>query len=362
MKMYQTPTGCTGSDQVNAMEESVNTQLEQMFHQAAKRNALDYGVGRTTMTSGGAGDTLRLDAQKRECDGTIVFHAGRALELALHIVYARGADRILGRKHPSASKDQTKKIEKDRKTHSLVSLRCRIVNDLKERKMADALEDVYQRALHTGVVDLFVNEELVWSFYHPDDTPFIETKVAKMVSGAEMTLDHSLNPLGATIGPKDQTSHFMEMSQETFEDFLQKADSVYYAEDSSKGKKRKNMRWAHYSSRDHEYGRPYVVIGPKFFARLVRGVIGLSQQLWTWDEGFARRQLERRQDNIRKRVEILVDQNFREKIDLPEMISIDEWLKRGIAMEEPPKMSSKHDYDILHRKWEIRTKPKDGSS
>ena len=33
MKMYQTPTGCAGADQVNAMEESVNTQLEQMFHQ-----------------------------------------------------------------------------------------------------------------------------------------------------------------------------------------------------------------------------------------------------------------------------------------------------------------------------------------
>ena len=61
-------------------------------------------------------------------------------------------------------------------------------------------------------------------------------------------------------------------------------------------------------------------------------------------------------------MEILVDQNFREKIDLPEIISIDEWLKRVTAMGEPPKMSSKRDYDILHRKWEIRTKPKDGSS
>lgn len=95
MKTYQTPPGRAGADQINAMEESVNTQLEQMFHQAAKRNTLDYGVGRTTMISGGADDTLRLDAQKRECDGSIVFHAGRALELALHVVYARGADRIM---------------------------------------------------------------------------------------------------------------------------------------------------------------------------------------------------------------------------------------------------------------------------
>ena len=356
MKTFVKPRGkSAGSDQIDAMEESVNTQLEQMFDQVAKRNALDYGVGRTTMNFGGVDNILRLDAQKRECNSSIVFHAGRALELALHVVYARGADRILGREYPGVPKVQ---IKKDRKNHNLADLRCLIVRDLKERPMVDALEDVYQRALHTGVVDLFVNEELVWSFHLPDDTPFSETTVAKIVSGAEMTLDHSLNPLGATIGPKDPMSDFTRMPHETFEDFLGKADSVYYA----LGEKRRNMRWAHYSARDHEYGRSYVVIGPKFFARLVREVIGLSQQLWTWDEGFARRQLERRQDNNRKRMEVLVDQNFREKIDLPEMISLDECLKRVTAMGRPPKRSSKRDYDILHRKWEIRTKPKDGSS
>ena len=169
-----------------------------------------------------------------------------------------------------------------------------------------------------------------------------------------MTLDHSFHHLGV-----EQTLGFMEMSHETFEDFLQKADSVYYAGESSK---RKNMRWAHYSARDHEYGRPYVVIGTKFFARLVRGIIGLSHQRWMWDEGFARRQLEYRQYNIRKLMEVHVMQNFREKIDFPEMISIDESLKRFTTMGEPPKRSSKHGYDFLHTKWRISTKPRDGSS
>ena len=228
MKTYQTPTGCAGSDQINAMEESVNAQLEQMFHQIAKRNVLDYGVGRTTTTNFAGADPLRLDAQKRECDGSTVFHAGRALELALHVVYARGADRILGREYPGVSGHQ---IKKDRKSHSLAGLYCRIVKDLKGRNMVDAFGDVYQHALHTGVVDLFLDEKLVRSVHLAEDTPFRETKIVKMVDGAEMTLDHSFHHLGV-----EQTLGFMEMSHETFEDFLQKADSVYYAERVPRGR------------------------------------------------------------------------------------------------------------------------------
>ena len=52
-----------GSDQIDAMEESVNTQLEQMFGQVAKRNALDCGCGRTTMNFGGVDNILRLDTE-----------------------------------------------------------------------------------------------------------------------------------------------------------------------------------------------------------------------------------------------------------------------------------------------------------
>ena len=191
MKTYQTPTGRAGADQVNAMEESVNAHLEQMFHQVAKKNLLDYGVGRTTKKSGAVGDGLRLDAQRRECEGSIVFHAGRALELALHVVYARGADRILSRDYPGASK---RRIKKDRQNHDLARLHRLIVGNLTGREMAVALEDVYQHALHEGVIDLFLDGKFVRSVHLVDDTPFRETKVAKMADGAEMTLDHSLKP------------------------------------------------------------------------------------------------------------------------------------------------------------------------
>ena len=99
MKFGETPRGCAGADQVNALDESINAQIEAMFTQVAKRRILEYGVGRTTMTRSGA-DAQRLDAQRRECDGSIMFHAGRAMELALHVLYARGMDRILGARLP----------------------------------------------------------------------------------------------------------------------------------------------------------------------------------------------------------------------------------------------------------------------
>ena len=353
MKTYRTPIGCAGSDQVNAMEESVNAQLEQMFHQAAKRNGLDYGVGRTSTKSGRVDDDLRLDAQRRECEGNIVFHAGRALELALHVVYARGADRILGRDYPGASKSR---IKKDRESHHLARLHRVIVGNLKGRKMTAAFEDVYQRALHTGVIDLFLDGKFVRSVYLVEDTPFRVKEIGKMADGAEMTVDHSLSPVGQPPRPGDEISDFVAMPHETFEDFLEKADSVYYA--------RENMRWAHYSARDHEYGRPYVVIGTRFFARLVRGIIGLSRQSWTWDQSFTRRKLERHLYLDKKRMKILADHNFREEINFPETISTDEALKRFTAMDlgGPPKRLSRHDYDFLHTPWRISTKSKDNSS
>ena len=112
----------------------------------------------------------------------------------------------------------------------------------------------------------------------PADTPFREKKIQKSAAGAEMTVDHSLTPFGMPPGPEMKCRTSGECSEKTFEDFLKKADSVYYAGDISK--KRKNMRWEHYSARDHEYGRSYVVIGTNFFARLVKGIIRLSHQKW----------------------------------------------------------------------------------
>ena len=64
MQYYQKPPGnSAGADQVDAMEEGVNAHLEQMFDQVAKRNILDFGVGRTT-TKLSTNDT-RLDAKTK---------------------------------------------------------------------------------------------------------------------------------------------------------------------------------------------------------------------------------------------------------------------------------------------------------
>ncbi len=53
----------------------------------------------------------------------------------------------------------------------------------------------------------------------------------------------------------------------------------------------------------------------------IAAMLGLSNQVWTWDEAFAHRLLERRQYNIRKLMEAHAMQNFHEEIDFPEMIS-----------------------------------------
>ena len=326
METFHPPVGSAGFDQVSAMKESVNGHIEQMFYMFAKKNVLEYGVGRASNLER-KDDRIRLDARKRECDSSIVFHAGRSLELAFHVVYACGTDHILGREYPGVSDTQ---IKKDRRNHSLVGLYHRIINDLDGRNMTDALEDIYQRALHKGVVDLFVDDKLVSSFQISEDIPFRERIMGGIMDGAETTIDH-LSDFGDLIFPRERSSDFLKMSHRTFENFLQKAGSVYYEgdiPDKQGNTHRKNMRWAHYSARDHEYGRPYIVIGTEFFARLVAGIVALSKDVRIWDKDFARRYIERRQYNIKNRINIHLKQDFRESIDLPDMITIDETIKR----------------------------------
>ena len=129
------------------MEESVNAQLEQMFHQVAKKNALDCGV-RTTKKSGAVGDGLRLDAQRRECEGSIVFHAGRALDSSTRL---RLAEPIAFQQRLSWSLLRVGLcIQKDRQNHDLARLHRIIVGNLTDVKMADALE-TYTSGLCTQV-------------------------------------------------------------------------------------------------------------------------------------------------------------------------------------------------------------------
>ena len=355
MKMFQTPLGKAGCDQVDAMIESVHSEIEQMFTQFAKRRTLEYGVGRTTARLSVADSEIQLDAQKRESEAQLVFHAGRALELALHVVYARGADRILGREYPGVSDDQIKK-DRDRKSHNLEPLYGRILQELSDPNMKDAFEDVYQRALHDGVIDMYLDEKLIESMSLVENLPFREVTRRRMMDGAEMTLDHSgpKELMRAIIGGSHGESEFIRMPHDMFESFLTKADAVYYKADSS-GKdsagKRKNMRWAHYSARDHEYGRPYVVVGTEFFARLVKGIIELSDNQSTWNEDFAKRWHERRQHNIKKIMDAHARQNYRETMEFPEMIPIEQAMER-FRSPIPQKLAT---YDSLHKRCHLRT-------
>ena len=167
MQTFQTPKGKAGSDIVDAMEESVHSHLEQIFAQSARRDTLVYGVGRTTMKFEDSGISARLDAQRRECEGQIVWHAGRALELALQIFYARGADRVIGRGYPGMSQEERKRDFKH--GHSLVALYERIIAEMDKPRLVDALEFAYQNALHRGVTDIYIEEELIGSVFLPGD-------------------------------------------------------------------------------------------------------------------------------------------------------------------------------------------------
>ena len=91
MQMFETPEGCAGSDQLYGMIESVHVELEQMFWQVAKLDTLSFGAGRTVYEDSIGDNKVRLEAHTRECQAQMTFHAGRALELAMHIVYGHTA-------------------------------------------------------------------------------------------------------------------------------------------------------------------------------------------------------------------------------------------------------------------------------
>ena len=354
METFQTPPGKAGWDQLHAMTESVQSELEQMFSQRAKLDSLTCGVGRVADRSGSSEDKIMLDAQVRECQAQAAFHAGRALELAMHIVYARGMDRILGREYPSANTGQMgKQMAKDRKSHSLAGLLDKIAEAMSDRNMRDAFEEVYQEALHKGVVDLYLDGKHIWSFFREDDAPFSERSMNRILDGAEMTLDHTRGslPFGDLTG---KPSEFEKMPFGTFGEFLRKADSSYYESDVSG--ERMNMRSSQYSARDHEYGRPFVVVGTKFFARLVAGIVGLSRQPWTWDPAFRARWHERRQRNVGKTVAMHLNQSFKEEIELPEMKTLDEMDDVHGIGRSGQNFRKPATYKLLHKKLKLESK------
>ena len=356
MYVFETPVGRAGWDQLFGMIESVQAELEQMFWQDAKVAGLSFGVGRTVYVDSTADSKVRKDAQMRECQAQKTFHAGRALELAMHIVYACGTDRIMGRDYPGM---ESKELKKDRKSHNLSRLYQRIRDELTGRDMCSAFEEVYREALHRGVTDLYLDDELHGSYLLNDDQPFVVHNKRAVIDGAEMTLDHA-DAGGSLSSGKKEISQFEQLPLQTFGEFLKKADAVYYRADT-KGQ-RGNMRLAHYSARDHEYGRPYVVAGTNFFARLVKGVVGLSNQQWTWHPDFRLRWFHRRQYIVDRLVRNHIRQSYQDDAELPEMKPIEQmetlfqWVPDGKKFRQPQA------YKNLHMKLHLQSTRKGGAS
>ena len=355
MRQFETPAGCAGWDQVHGMTEGVQAELEQMFLQRAKLDVLLHGVGRTAQSEIAGDDKVRLDAQQRECQAQMTFHAGRALELAMHIVYACACDRIMGRSYPGIAQS---KLGKDRASHSFSSLHGRILSDISDRNMRDAFEDVYQEALHKGITDLQVDGKSHGSYLFNDDLPFLVDNKRFVIDGAEMTLDHA--DWGNSLSSGEwEISEFQKLPFKTISEFLKKADAVYYADDADDIRgQRKNMRWAHYSARDHEYGRPYVVAGIKFFARLVKGVVGLSNQKWTWHPDFRRRWHERRRYNVGNTVRIHINQSFQGAVELPEMKSVEQMESFVQQTNDGKRFRTPDAFNNLHKKFLVQRKGK----
>ena len=340
MRLFQTPTGEAGCDQLDAMKESIQAAIEQMFWQVAKRDSLTFGVGRTAAKSPGSPDReMRLDAQKRECDGLIVFHAGKALETTLQVIYAKVNNRIPGREYPGVSSDQ---MRQDRLTHSLKDLYDAILNSVESRpelheQLEQEFESVFQTEYHKGIQDLIVDGELVRRFFLGEDTPFREARIGGLKHGAEFTMDHS--DFRQLLTPPDGESDFARLPCGKFTEFLVKADVAYYGE--------KNMRWAHYSARDHERGRTYVVVGTRFFARLVQGLVAMAAEQWMWEEKFARRWHERRQVIIGDLVRGHLHQSFEGEPQMPDPKPVDEMMEWSRSM----RTRRTDDYDSVHAKW-----------
>ena len=342
MQWFPTPKGEAGSDQLDAMEESIQAALEQMFWQVAKRDSLNFGVGRAAAKSSDSPDRdMRLDAQKRECDGLIVFHAGKALETSLQVIYAKVNNRIPGREYPGVSSVQ---MGQDRQSHKLAGLYDNILKsvetnpELFEQVKAE-FESVFQTAYHRGVQDLFVDGELVHQLVLVEDAPFSEARISGLRHGAEITMNHS--SFEQLWTPPRHQSEFWRLPCRNFREFLVKADKAYYG--------LHNMRWAHYSARDHERGRPYVVVGTRFFARLVQSLVGMAEEQWMWDECFAKRWHERRRVIVGDVVRTHIQQSFSARLELPDMISSDELMESSRSRRS----SRTDDYDSIHGKWRL---------
>ena len=258
-----------------------------------------------------------------------------------HAVGLREGDRpSLGTRVPGVD---GKAIKKDRETHHLKALYDRIVAEV-GRGVDDEFEDRYRRALHKDLLDVILDDEPLVRITLPRNAPFTEKSRGGTTSGAEMTYDHGdLRDLFGFVSLNSETD-FGQLPQATFPEFLAKADSMYYASDLQG--RRRNMRWEDYASRDHESGRPYAVIGCEFFARLVVGIVDLSDNQRLWDDDFALRWHERSRHIAGETVGLHLVQRYEKGSELAPMRAAEEMLQEARQSYQPPKILES--YDSLH--------------
>ena len=199
-----------------------------------------------------------------------------------------------------------------------------------------------------------IDGKLSWSeFATIEDMPFREQAIRYMADGMEITRHHTVR--SELLFPPHSTSDFAKMQVNDFVEFLDKADASYYESDipDKQGKtKRRNMRWADYSARDHEYGRLYAVAGVMFFARLAKEFVELGKHQSIWHPDFALRWWNRRQYIVGALLENHAKQNFPEKVEFPEMITPEEAMERYRPKTWNPAARIRRGYEYLRYKRE----------
>ncbi|MCY4304937.1 MAG: hypothetical protein OXC62_09215 [Aestuariivita sp.] len=314
MPTTKTPEGAAGEDTRFAIEESVNSHLERMFMQAAKNNALEYNVGHVSDLRTSLSEKRRFQALRIECDAAVNFHAGRALDLALQLIFAVTSDQIFGRKsteNPTA--------RPDRNSHNLHHLYTRILEEssdpdgIGEDVLAQTLEHAYQTTLHKGVVDIInKNDEIIGAFASPENQPFRTFSRTGWSIGTELTMnDNDERPWFEQMLHPDPPTAFNDITLETFKDFLKKADKSYFGEihlqENNDGQ---NMRLYDYRARDTLAFNPLARAGTEFFGRLCKELIMMADQSAIWHKRLADREWQRTQHNSMRMIASLVNQTF----------------------------------------------------
>ena len=342
MMRYQTVRGeALGADQAKALLCEVLLHLDLMRDFDYRRDNPPRSMTKTP------DKTL----QRVQCDFRVVWHAGRALELVLHRIYAVAKNRILGRQYPGAPDKQVHQERSDghriKKVYEILIHSCADTHT----DLEDVFEHCYQQALHEGMEDIEVNGEWYWDYVTNRDSPFLLDSVQQLSAGREVTANHSVshfynisdiardfrgmpNYFRKRMGTDIPT--FWNQPCETFVDFLGKADKAYYGHSP--------MRNADYWWRDHEDFRPYIRVGSRFVGRLVENLVEVAKSTWIMEESYFRRQVARISRYNREYGKTMIEQWSDGSVELPEERIHEEDLRRRVYPDP-----ATYDYGILHK-------------